>query len=279
MSRPVTSSDLRNRKRSKGSEPIVMVTAYDEPSARLADAAGVDLLLVGDSVANTVLGYPDSMHVTMDDMARHTAAVARAEPRALIVGDLPWLSYHTGVRDAVRNAGTLVRAGAQCVKLEGGSVRVPVVEAIVDAQIPVMGHLGLTPQSLLAMGGYKVQGKELEAAKLLIQDAHSLEDAGCIAVVLEGIPDVLAERITKAIGIPTIGIGAGPSTDGQVLVFHDLLGLGDRTPPKFVRAYADLGPVITDAIARFAADVRSSDFPGEAETYAATGELREALGE
>jgi 3-methyl-2-oxobutanoate hydroxymethyltransferase len=279
VSRPVTSSDLRNRKRSKGSEPIVMVTAYDEPSARLADAAGVDLLLVGDSVANTVLGYPDSMHVTMDDMARHTAAVARAEPRALIVGDLPWLSYHTGVRDAVRNAGTLVRAGAQCVKLEGGSVRVPVVEAIVDAQIPVMGHLGLTPQSLLAMGGYKVQGKELEAAKLLIQDAHSLEDAGCIAVVLEGIPDVLAERITKAIGIPTIGIGAGPSTDGQVLVFHDLLGLGDRTPPKFVRAYADLGPVITDAIARFAADVRSSDFPGEAETYAATGELREALGE
>ena len=279
MSRPVTSADLRSRKRSNGSEPIVMVTVYDEPSARLADAAGVDLLLVGDSVADNVLGYPGSMHVTVDDMARHTAAVARAKPRALIVGDLPWLSYHTGRRDAVRNAGTLVRAGAQCVKLEGGVVRTPVVEAIVNAEIPVMGHLGLTPQSLLAMGGYRVQGKDLEAAKLLVQDAHSLEDAGCFAIVLEGIPDVLADRITRAIAIPTIGIGAGASTDGQVLVFHDLLGLGDRTAPKFVRQYANLGPVITDAIARFAADVRSSDFPGETETYVATTELREALGE
>jgi 3-methyl-2-oxobutanoate hydroxymethyltransferase len=255
-----------------------MVTAYDEPSARLCDAAGVDLLLVGDSVANTVLGYPDTLHVTIEDMARHTAAVARATPRALVVGDLPWLSYHTGAADAVRNAATLVRSGAGCVKLEGGAIRVEVVEAILAAQIPVMGHLGLTPQSVLAMGGYRVQGRDLDDAKLLIDDAHALEDAGCFALVLEGVPDVLAERITAALAIPTIGIGAGASTDGQVLVFHDLLGLGNRPLAKFVRQYADVGSVITEAIGRFAAEVRSGSFPGRDETYEASDALREALG-
>lgn len=178
-----TVPEVRRRKRAAGAEPLVMVTAYDEPSARLCDAAGVDLLLVGDSVANTVLGYPDTLHVTIDDMARHTAAVARAEPSALVVGDLPWLSYHTGVADAVRNAATLVRAGAGCVKLEGGAVRTPVVRGIIDAEIPVMGHLGLTPQSVHAMGGYRVQGKDLEDAKRLLEDAHALEDAGCFALV------------------------------------------------------------------------------------------------
>src|ERR1019366_645923 len=215
-----TVPDIQARKRARGADPIVMVTAYDEPSARLCDAAGVDLLLVGDSVANTVLGFPDTLHVSIEDMARHTAAVARANPAALIVGDLPWMSYHTGTRDAVRNAAMLVRAGAGCVKLEGGAIRVPVVEAILDAQIPVMGHLGLTPQSVLAMGGYRVQGRDLDAAKLLLEDARALADAGCFAIVLEGVPDALAAKITATLGIPTIGIGAGPHTDGQVLVFH-----------------------------------------------------------
>jgi 3-methyl-2-oxobutanoate hydroxymethyltransferase len=256
-----------------------MVTAYDEPSARLCDAAGVDILLVGDSVANTVLGYADTLQVTIDDMARHTAAVARAAPRALIVGDLPWLSYHTGVADAVRNAAVLIRAGAGCVKLEGGAVRTAVVEGILAAQIPVMGHLGLTPQSVHAMGGYRVQGRDLDDAKLLVDDAHALEDAGCFALVLEGVPDVLAKKITDSIAIPTIGIGAGPSTDGQVLVFHDLLGLGNRPLAKFVREYAKLGDAVTEAIGRFAADVRSGAFPSAAETYAASDELRAALGD
>ena len=256
-----------------------MVTAYDEPSGRLCDAAGVDVLLVGDSVANTVLGYPDTLHVTIDDMARHTAAVARATPSALIVGDLPWMSYHVGTDDAVRNAASLVRAGAGCVKLEGGAIRTPVVEAILQAQIPVMGHLGLTPQSVLAMGGYRVQGRDLDAAKLLLDDSHALEDAGCFAIVLEGVPDALAARITAELGIPTIGIGAGPGTDGQVLVFHDLLGLGNRPLAKFVREYAQLGMLVTEAIGRFAADVRSGAFPGAEETYAAGADLRAALGE
>lgn len=273
-----TVPEVRRRKRASGADPLVMVTAYDEPSARLCDAAGVDLLLVGDSVANTVLGYDDTLQVTIDDMARHTAAVARAKPEALVVGDLPWLSYHTGVADAVRNAAILVRAGAGCVKLEGGAVRTPVVRGIIDAEIPVMGHLGLTPQSVHAMGGYRVQGRELEDAKRLLEDAHALEDAGCFALVLEGVPDVLAARITAALAIPTIGIGAGPSTDGQVLVFHDLLGLGNRPLAKFVREYARIGPLVTEAIGRFAADVRSGSFPGPDETYRASDELREAFG-
>ena len=273
-----TVPEVRRRKRASGADPLVMVTAYDEPSARLCDAAGVDLLLVGDSVANTVLGYDDTLQVTIDDMARHTAAVARAKPEALVVGDLPWLSYHTGVADAVRNAAILVRAGAGCVKLEGGAVRTPVVRGIIDAEIPVMGHLGITPQSVHAMGGYRVQGRELEDAKRLLEDAHALEDAGCFALVLEGVPDVLAARITAALAIPTIGIGAGPSTDGQVLVFHDLLGLGNRPLAKFVREYARIGPLVTEAIGRFAADVRSGSFPGPDETYRASDELREAFG-
>ena len=273
-----TVPEVRRRKRASGADPLVMVTAYDEPSARLCDAAGVDLLLVGDSVANTVLGYDDTLQVTIDDMARHTAAVARAKPEALVVGDLPWLSYHTGVADAVRNAAILVRAGAGCVKLEGGAVRTPVVRGIIDAEIPVMGPLGLTPQSVHAMGGYRVQGRELEDAKRLLEDAHALEDAGCFALVLEGVPDVLAARITAALAIPTIGIGAGPSTDGQVLVFHDLLGLGNRPLAKFVREYARIGPLVTEAIGRFAADVRSGSFPGPDETYRASDELREAFG-
>jgi len=275
----MTVPEVRRRKRAQGADPLVMVTAYDEPSARLCDAAGVDLLLVGDTVADNVLGYADTLHVTIDDMARHTAAVARARPAALVVGDMPWMSYHLGVDDAVRNAASLVRAGAGAVKLEGGAVRVAVIEGIRAAEIPVMGHLGLTPQSVLAMGGYRVQGRAEDAAKALLADAHALEDAGVFALVLEGIPDALAAAITRQLSVPTIGIGAGPDCDGQVLVFHDLLGLGTRPLAKFVRQYAQLGALVTDAVARFAADVRTGGFPGPEETYAASDELRESLGD
>jgi 3-methyl-2-oxobutanoate hydroxymethyltransferase len=254
-----------------------MVTAYDEPGARIVDAADVDVLLVGDSVANNVLGYEDTLHVTVDDMVRHTAAVARARPRCLVVGDMPWMSYHLSVEDAVRNAAALVRAGAEAVKLEGGRSRLPVVEAIVRAEIPVMGHIGLTPQSVLAMGGYRVQARSADAAQLLVDAAKALAASGCFSIVLEGVPDVVAAAVTEALDVPTIGIGAGPTCDGQVLVFHDLLGLGSRTPPKFVRRYANLAEVATAAVAAYAADVRDGTFPGEAESYHASVDLREAL--
>ena len=236
----ITAPAVRARKVRTGADPLVMVTAYDAPGARIADEAGVDLILVGDSVAMVVLGYDDTLQVTIDDMAHHIAAVARAKPRPLVVGDLPWMSYHVSVDDTVRNAARLIRAGAQAVKLEGGRKRVPMVEAIVDAEIPVMGHLGLTPQSVHAMGGFKVQGQERSAALALVDDAKALEEAGCFAIVLEGVPDEVARMVTEAVDVPTIGIGAGPHCDGQVLVFHDLLGLEDRIIPKFVRRYADL---------------------------------------
>jgi 3-methyl-2-oxobutanoate hydroxymethyltransferase len=268
----LSAPQLRSRKRRHGAEPLVMVTAYDEPSARYADAAGVDLLLVGDSVANVVMGQPDTLRVTVEEMAHHVRAVVAAAPRAHVVADLPWLSYHVDPGDTVRNGATLIRAGAQSVKLEGGRVRLPMVEALLHAEIPVMGHLGLTPQSVLAMGGYKVQGKTREAAKLLIEDAQALEDAGVFAIVLEGVPADVGRLVTDSVSVPTIGIGAGPDTDGQVLVFHDLLGLTARKPAKFVRRYADLGNEITNALTRFAADVRSGEFPSPEETYSAPTE-------
>ena len=275
--RAVTVPAIRARKRRDGADPIVMVTAYDEPGARIVDAAGVDLLLVGDSVANNVLGYEDTLHVTVDDMVHHTAAVARARPRCLVVADMPWMSYHLSVEDAVRNAAALVRAGAGAVKLEGGRSRLPVVEAIIRAEIPVMGHIGLTPQSVLAMGGYRVQARSADAAQALMGAAKALAAAGCFAMVLEGVPDVVAAMVTDAVDVPTIGIGAGPNCDGQVLVFHDLLGLGSRTPPKFVRRYANLAEVATAAVAAFAADVRGGAFPGDQESYHGSAELRDAL--
>jgi 3-methyl-2-oxobutanoate hydroxymethyltransferase len=275
--RPVTVPAIRARKRRDGAEPIVMVTAYDEPGARIVDAGGADVILVGDSVGNNVLGYEDTLHVTVDDMVHHTAAVSRARPRCLIVGDMPWMSYHLSVEEAVRNAARLVRAGAEAVKLEGGRKRVPVVEAIVDAEIPVMGHLGLTPQSVLAMGGFRVQGRDVEAARGLIDDARALVDAGCFAIVLEGMPEVVATAVTDAVDVPTIGIGAGGGCDGQVLVLHDLLGLGSRTPPKFVRRYADLGTAATEAISAFAADVRAGKFPSDSETYHGPADLGQAI--
>ena len=273
----VTVPSLRGRKRRNGDRPIVMVTAYDEPGARIVSDAGVDIILVGDSVANNVLGYPDTLHVDIEVMAHHTAAVARAEPRCLVLGDMPWMSYHLSPDDAVRNAATLIRAGAQAVKLEGGRARLPVVEAIIKAEIPVMGHLGLTPQSVLAMGGFRVQGKSVDAATALLDAAKSLSAAGCFGFVIEGVPDVVGAAVTDALDVPTIGIGAGASCDGQVLVFHDLLGLGSGTPPKFVRRYAEVGRIATEAIASFADDVRSGKFPSDAESYHAPEGLGDAL--
>ena len=254
-----------------------MVTAYDAPTARIVDQGGVDLLLVGDSVANNVLGYEDTLQVSVEDMAHHVAAVARARTGCLVVGDLPWMSYHLGPDDAVRNAATLVRAGAHAVKLEGGRIRLPAIEAILAAEIPVMGHLGLTPQSVLAMGGYRVQARSVDAARILVDAAGALAMAGCFAIVLEGVPDVVAAAVTDSVDVPTIGIGAGPSCDGQVLVFHDLLGLGAAPPPKFVRQYADLATVAVDAVATFSADVREERFPGVEESYHGSPELRLAL--
>ena len=273
----VTVPSLRTRKRRNGDSPIVMITAYDEPGARIVSDAGADIILVGDSVANTVLGHRDTLHVDIDAMAHHTAAVARAEPQCLVLGDMPWMSYHVSPEEAVRNAAILVRAGAQAVKLEGGRERLPVVEAIVRAEIPVMGHLGLTPQSVLAMGGFRVQGKSVDAATALLDSARALCAAGCFGFVIEGVPDVVGAAVTDAIDVPTIGIGAGGSCDGQVLVFHDLLGLGRHDPPKFVRRYAELGRIATEALAAFAADVRSGDFPSDAESYHGPAGLGDAL--
>ncbi len=278
MAQKVTAPSIRGRKVSNGAEPLVMVTAYDAPGARIADAAGVDLILVGDSLAMVVLGYDDTLSVTVDDMAHHTAAVARAQPAPMVIADMPWLSYHVSTEDTVRNAGALVRAGAQAVKLEGGRKRSGAVEAIVDAEIPVMGHIGLTPQSLHAMGGFKVQGKKPDAARALLDDALALVDAGCFSIVLEGVPDDVARMVTDEVPVPTIGIGAGRWCDGQVLVFHDLLGLEERITPKFVRRYASLSADATSAMEAFAADVRSGRFPSDKESYHLTDEVKEMLG-
>ena len=263
---PFTVPAVRAAKRRHGHPPLVMVTAYDAPGARIADAAGVDLILVGDSLANNVLGYEDTLQVTMDDMARHTAAVARARPRPLIVADLPWMSYHLDPVDTVRNGATLIRAGGQAVKLEGGANRVPMIEALVAAEIPVMGHIGLTPQSVNAMGGYRVQARDESAAHMLAREAEAVVAAGCFAVVIEGVPEKVGAAITESLDVPTIGIGAGPACDGQVLVFHDVVGLNPKVP-KFVRRYGDLGAQATEAVAAFAADVRSGAFPADAEVY------------
>jgi 3-methyl-2-oxobutanoate hydroxymethyltransferase len=244
-----------------------MVTAYDAPSARIVDDAGADIILVGDSVAMVVLGYDDTLAVTVDDMAHHVAAVARAKPRAFVVADMPWMSYHVSREETVRNAAALVRAGARAVKVEGGRQRIDAISAILDAEIPVMGHLGLTPQSVHMLGGYKVQAKEFDAARHLLDDAVALSGAGCFSLVLECVPDAVAAMVTEAVSIPTIGIGAGPRCDGQVLVFHDLLGLGGDHQAKFVRRYASLRADATAAVTAFAADVRSGSYPSEAESY------------
>jgi 3-methyl-2-oxobutanoate hydroxymethyltransferase len=277
MEEAMTVPAVRRRKRRDGADPLVMITAYDEPWARLVDAGGVDLILVGDTLAEIVLGYEDTLHIGMDEMVHHVGAVARARPRALVIGDLPWMSYHTDPYDAVRNAARLIRAGAGAVKLEGGSRRAAAIRSVVAAEIPVMGHLGLTPQSVHAMGGYRVQGREIEAARVLVEDAKAIVEAGCFAVVLEGVPAVVADLVTAEIDVPTIGIGAGGGCDGQVLVLHDLLGMARRSSPKFVRRYAEVGQLVSAAVSAYAADVRSGAFPAESESYSGSSELREAL--
>jgi 3-methyl-2-oxobutanoate hydroxymethyltransferase len=275
---------IRACKVRSGSDPLVMVTAYDAPGARQAHAAGVDLILVGDTLAMVVLGYDDTLQVSVDDIAHHTGAVARGlassgidGPRPLVVGDLPWMSYHTTADEAVRNAATLIRAGAQAVKLEGGRKRLPMIEAIVDAEIPVMGHLGLTPQSVHAVGGFKVQARQHDAALELVRDAKALAAAGCFSVVLEAVPDEVARMVTDAVDVPTIGIGAGGDCDGQVLVYHDVLGIEQHMRPRFVRRYAELGSAAVDALQAFAADVRARRFPADAETYHLSAEVAETL--
>jgi len=254
---------------------IVSVTAYDYPSARLADEAGVDLILVGDSVGMVVLGYESTIPVTLSEMVHHLKAVVRAEPRALVVADLPFLTYQTSPEDAVRNSGRLMKRGAEAVKLEGGRRMLPQIQAILAADIPVLGHLGLTPQSVHQFGGYRVQGRGHAAADVLLDDAIALERAGCFAIVLEGVPLELGREITRALQIPTIGIGAGIDCDGQVLVLHDLIGLTFGKPARFVRRYAEVGDTIRNAIAAFREDVRAARYPSPEESYAASPEKTE----
>jgi 3-methyl-2-oxobutanoate hydroxymethyltransferase len=275
MADKVTAPMVRAR---KGGAKLKMVTAYDTPSARIADRAGADILLVGDSLANVVLGFETTLQVGVEEMVHHTAAVSRARPRALVVGDMPFLSYHVSVEEAVRNAGRFVReGGAEAVKLEGGRKRIPVVEAVLAAEIPVMAHIGLTPQSVHAMGGYRVQGKDLGAAQALLADARALEEAGVFAIVLEGVPDTLAGAITEAVSVPTIGIGAGKAVDGQVLVFHDVLGFHDQRLAKFVRPYAHLFDDAVAALTAFFADVESGAFPSAEESYTMPRDVARAL--
>jgi 3-methyl-2-oxobutanoate hydroxymethyltransferase len=243
-------------------EKIAALTAYDFPTATLADEAGVDIILVGDSLGMVVLGYENTLRVTMSDMLHHASAVTRACPRALVVGDMPFMSFQESKERAARNAGRFVKkAGVDAVKLEGGENVAETVEYIVGASIPVMGHIGLTPQSILKFGGYKVQGKKADDAERLIKDAKALEEAGCFAIVLEGIPWRLAQRITSELTVPTIGIGAGPHCSGQVLVLHDVVGLFSKYAPKFVKRYIEAGDLIKDAFVRYVTEVKEGKFP------------------
>jgi 3-methyl-2-oxobutanoate hydroxymethyltransferase len=249
-------------------ERIAMLTAYEYSIAKLLDAAGVPMMLVGDSLAGVVLGYESTIHATMDDMVRHTQAVVRGTERALIVGDLPFMSYQVSTEDALRNAGRLMReGGCGAVKLEGGVTVAETVRRIVDAGMPLMGHIGLTPQSVHQLSGHKVQGRTADVAARLVADAEALEQAGAFAIVLEGMPTPLAAQVTRRLRIPTIGIGAGPECDGQVQVIHDLLGLFTDFVPRHARKYADLGEQIKDAARRYADDVREGTFPTPKESF------------
>jgi 3-methyl-2-oxobutanoate hydroxymethyltransferase len=276
----VTVPDILSRK-SSGSQAnpkITCLTAYDYPTARLLDEAGVDILLVGDSLAMVVLGYENTLPVTMDDMLHHVRAVRRGVRRALLVADMPYGSYHISLDAAVGNAVRFMKeAGAEAVKVEGGERRLELIARLVEAEIPVMGHVGLTPQSLHALGGFKVQGKTAEAAEQLLRDARAVEAAGAFSVVLESVPRELAARLTGELRIPTIGIGAGPECDGQVLVFHDLVGLTVGNTPKFARRYANLAETISRAVGEYCEDVRNGRFPSDAESYHLPAEGRDRL--
>lgn len=262
----MTIPQIKNKKLNQ--HPITMLTAYDFPSARLIDKAGVDIILVGDSLAMTVMGYPSTLSVTMDEMIHHCKMVARGTEKALLIGDMPFMSYQTGKTDAIRNAGRFLKEGGmEGVKLEGGVVVRDTIKAIVDCEIPVMGHIGLTPQSVTKLGGYRVQGKTAVAAQQLISDAIALQEAGCFAIVLEAVPASVAKIISSEISIPTIGIGAGKYCDGQVLVYHDLLGMYHLKTPKFVKQYADLNKIITEAVSQYCKDVKQGKFPSDIHSF------------
>ncbi|MCO4770554.1 MAG: 3-methyl-2-oxobutanoate hydroxymethyltransferase [Deltaproteobacteria bacterium] len=263
--KPVTVLDLRRMKAER--QKITMLTAYDAMFARLVDEGGVDVILVGDSLGMVVQGHKNTLPVTIEHMAYHGAAVARSVERAHVVVDMPFLSYHVSIEEAVRNAGMLLKNGAHSVKLEGGAERADTIRALVDAQIPVMAHIGLTPQSFHAQGGFKVQGRGNEAAERLMRDALAVQEAGAYSLVLEGIPDVLATEISAALEIPTIGIGAGSGCDGQVLVIYDLLGMDKSFKPKFVKRYAQLQDAITGAVGEYVEEVRSGAFPDDAHSF------------
>ena len=272
----VSAPSLRSSK--QRGERLVCLTAYDYPTARILDEAGIDIILVGDSLGNVVLGYGNTVPVTLDEILIHLKAVRRAVQRALLVADMPYGTFHTGDDDAVRNALRLIKeGGAEAIKLEGGHKRVHLVKRLVDEEVSVMGHIGLTPQSINQLGAYRVQGKTPRAAQQLIDDAKALEDAGAFAVVLEVVPRAIAKMITESIQIPTIGIGAGVHCDIQVLVLHDMLGLSFGKQARFVRPYANLREVITEAVTKYADDVRNGTYPSEAESYGLPAETLEEL--
>jgi 3-methyl-2-oxobutanoate hydroxymethyltransferase len=269
LQRKSTAADSTNKRK------ITCLTAYDYPTARLMDEAGVDVVLVGDSVAMVVLGYESTLPLTMEESLHHTKAVRRGVQRALVVADMPFGTYQGDVNEALKNAVRFVKeAGAEAVKVEGGERRLEVIARLTEAEIPVMGHVGLTPQSVNAMGGYRVQGKTAGGAEQLLRDARAVEAAGAFSIVLEGIPRELAAEITKSVRIPTIGIGAGPDCDGQILVLHDLLGLTFQEPPKFARRYANVGEVISQAVREYCADVQGGSFPSDAESYHAPSAIK-----
>jgi 3-methyl-2-oxobutanoate hydroxymethyltransferase len=269
----ITVPDIQQRKSQAAGSPtnsgkIVCLTAYDYPTARLLDEAGVDVILVGDSLGMVVLGYDSTLPVTVDEMLHHTRAVRRGAHRALVVSDMPYGSYHTDTAESLRNAVRFVKeAGAEAVKVEGGERRLELISRLTEAEIPVMGHVGLTPQSLNALGGYHVQGKTPDAAEQLLRDARSVEAAGAFAIVLEAVPRELAAQITREVRVPIIGIGAGPDCDGQILVLTDMLGLTFGQSPKFTRQYANIGETISSAVREYCDDVRASAFPSDAESY------------
>jgi 3-methyl-2-oxobutanoate hydroxymethyltransferase len=272
----ITTASLKEKK--LGHEPITCLTAYDYATARLVDEAGIDIVLVGDSLAQTMLGYENTLSVTTDEMLHHTRAVRRGVKHALLVADMPYGSYHVNPEEAVRNAARFVKeGGAEAVKIEGGEKRADLIRRIIDAEVPVTGHIGLTPQSIHVMGGYKVQGKNLSAIEQLMHDAVALERAGVACIYLEGIPREVAAMITAEVATPTIGIGAGPDCDGQVLVIHDILGLTFAPPAKFVRRYADVAAVISNAVHAFRGDVLSQQYPSDAESYHLPKDAKAAL--
>jgi 3-methyl-2-oxobutanoate hydroxymethyltransferase len=274
--RKVTTATLRELKLHR--DPITCLTAYDYAAARLVDEAGVEMVLVGDSLAQTMLGYENTLSVTMDEMLHHVKAVRRGIKNALLIADMPYGSYQVDAKEAVQNATRFVKeGGAEVVKIEGGEKRADLIRQIIDAEIPVAGHIGLTPQSVNVMGGYKVQGKDLSAIEQLIRDAVALDRAGVACLYLEGIPREVAAMITAEVSTPTIGIGAGPECDGQVLVFHDILNLTFGQPAKFVRRYGDAAALITNAVQAFRADVRSHQYPSDEESYHLPKETRNAL--